>query len=85
MEEKTASNTGETSKRQDVEETNDPPFAVTTEVTEKGFPITKDGRDVFKHMLREQDNRDQDLHGVYLYNDWNGWGATEVLENAVSF
>jgi hypothetical protein len=63
---------------------DDLPSQVTTEITEKGYPITKAGMDKFMHMYWEQEKRDQDVHGVYIYNDWSGWGATEVLENMVS-
>lgn len=57
---------------------------MTTEVTDKGYPITKDGLEKFRHMVQEQENRDADIQGVRCYNDWNGWGATEVLENMLA-
>ncbi|ESZ90743.1 hypothetical protein SBOR_8877 [Sclerotinia borealis F-4128] len=29
----------------------------------------------------EQQKRDQDRRGIYMYNDWNGYGCSEVMEN----
>lgn len=51
------------------------------EVTDKGFPITKAGMDMFLHIIDEQEKRDQDNFHMHIYNDWNGYGLTEVLEN----
>jgi hypothetical protein len=31
----------------------------------------------------EIDKRDQDCHNMYIYNDWTGYGVTEVMENMV--
>jgi hypothetical protein len=53
-------------------------------VTDKGFPVTKAGFDRFVEINQEVDKRDQDLHDMYIYNDFSGYGVTEVLENEVS-
>jgi hypothetical protein len=49
-----------------------------------GHCITKAGVEKFMNIIDECDNRDQDRFGMYIYNDWNGYGLTEVLENMVS-
>jgi hypothetical protein len=52
-------------------------------VTDKGFPITQGGMDRFIEIHDEIDKRDQDCHNMYIYNDWTGYGVTEVMENMV--
>jgi hypothetical protein len=52
-------------------------------VTDKGFPITQDGMDIFIEIYNEIEKRDQDSHNMYIYNDWTGYGVTEVMENMV--
>ena len=52
-------------------------------VTDKGFPVTKAGMERFLEINQEVDKRDQDTHGMYIYNDFSGYGVTEVLENTV--
>lgn len=52
-------------------------------VTDKGFPITKAGFEKYVEITKEVLKRDQDAQGVYIYNDFSGYGATEVLENTV--
>lgn len=32
---------------------------------------------------KEQEKRDQDRLGMFIYNDWNGWGISEAMENFV--
>lgn len=53
-------------------------------VTDKGFPITKAGYEKFIEINQEVEKRDQDSQGMYIYNDFSGYGVTEVLENTVS-
>jgi len=65
-------------KDKDAEE--EPPRAV----TDKGFPVTKAGYEKFLAINLEVDKRDQDTHDMYIYNDFSGYGVTEVLENIVS-
>lgn len=36
-------------------------------------------------MLQASDNCNADQWGVYVYNDFSGYGQLELLENAVSF
>ena len=52
-------------------------------VTDKGFPVTKAGMERFLEINQEVDKRDQDTHGMYIYNDFSGYGVIEVLENMV--
>ncbi|KAK0103968.1 hypothetical protein ONS96_005073 [Cadophora gregata f. sp. sojae] len=53
-------------------------------VTDKGFPITLAGLEIFNHIITEQQKRDPDYHGMYIYNDYAGYGMTEVLENVLA-
>ena len=53
-------------------------------VSKMGYPVTKDGIEKFQWMLVEQDKRDQDRHEMYIYNDFSGYGCTEMIENLVS-
>ncbi|KAL9117753.1 MAG: hypothetical protein Q9187_005708 [Circinaria calcarea] len=43
--------------------------------------FTKAGKAAFAKWFEEQMKRDQDEHGLYIYNDFSGYGATEVMEN----
>ncbi len=52
-------------------------------VTEKSFPITKAGIEKFFEINEEVDKRAQDINGMYIYNDFSGYGIIEVLENTV--
>ena len=45
--------------------------------------ITKKGYDLFVKWTLELEHRDQDVHGEYQGNDYNGYGAVEVVENIV--
>lgn len=38
----------------------------------------------FKEFVDEANKRDQDSHGMYIYNDWNGYGMTELMENIMA-
>ncbi|KAK6430393.1 hypothetical protein LTR95_013449 [Oleoguttula sp. CCFEE 5521] len=31
--------------------------------------------------MRQADYRNPDLFGMYIYNDWHGWGLNELIEN----
>jgi hypothetical protein len=53
-------------------------------VTEKDFPVTKVGMEHFIVLCMEVDKRDPDMHGMYIYNDYAGYGVREALENMVS-
>jgi hypothetical protein len=52
-------------------------------VTDEGFPVSKAGMEKFIEINQEVNKRDQDLHGMYIYNDFSGYGVTEVMENLV--
>jgi len=54
-------------------------------VSKMGYPVTTDGIEKFEWMINEQDKRDQDCHNMYIYNDFSGYGCTEMLENMVCF
>lgn len=45
--------------------------------------FTKAGKAAFTMWYGEQLRRDQDEHGLYIYNDFSGYGVTEVMENQV--
>jgi len=49
-----------------------------------GYPVTTEGIEKFQWMVEEQDKRDQDRHNMYIYNDFSGYGTTEMIENLVS-
>ncbi|KAH8817125.1 hypothetical protein F5884DRAFT_853552 [Xylogone sp. PMI_703] len=52
-------------------------------VTDEGFPVTKAGLEKFVKINEEMDKRDPDMHAMYIFNDYAGYGAIEVLENLV--
>jgi polyhydroxyalkanoate synthesis regulator phasin len=58
-------------------------FVPSRVVTDEGFPVTKAGMERFFEINQAVDKRDQDRHGMYIYNDFSGYGVTEVLENTV--
>lgn len=53
-------------------------------VTEKGFPVSKAAFQKFIEINQEIEKRDPDMHGMYIYNDFAGYGITEVMENMAS-
>jgi len=53
-------------------------------VSDMGFPISTEGREILQKLDKECEKRNQDFHDIYIYNDWNGWGMSEVMENLVS-
>jgi len=52
-------------------------------VSDPGFPVSEDAMELCQKLDREQEKRDQDRLGMFIYNDWNGWGLSEVLGNFV--
>ncbi|RDL36218.1 Uncharacterized protein BP5553_06830 [Venustampulla echinocandica] len=52
--------------------------------TDKGFPITKAGIERFYEINEEVNKRDPDMHNMYIYNDFSGYGVIEVLENMLA-
>jgi hypothetical protein len=52
-------------------------------VSKMGYPITSHGIEKFQWMIEEQGKRDQDEHNMYIYNDFSGYGSTEMIENFV--
>lgn len=46
--------------------------------------FTKDGYKSYELWLNEQLKRDQDEWGLYICNDFSGYGVLEVMENQVS-
>ena len=53
-------------------------------VSDLGIPVSEDGMKVCEKLDKEYEKRDQDIRGMCIYNDWNGWGMGEVMENLVS-
>ncbi|EED12789.1 conserved hypothetical protein [Talaromyces stipitatus ATCC 10500] len=37
--------------------------------------------DKYHELEKQAENRDQELHGVYMYNDFTAYGINEVIEN----
>lgn len=54
-------------------------------VTDKGFPVSKAGMQKCFEIMQEVEKRDPDFHGMYICNDFAGYGVTEVMENLVCF
>jgi len=52
-------------------------------VSDLGFPVTEEGMELCQKLDKEQEKRDQDRLGMFIYNDWNGWGISEAMENFV--
>ncbi len=52
-------------------------------VSDLGLPVSDDGMEICQKLDREYEKRDQEGQGMYICNDWNGWGMSEVLENYV--
>ncbi|KAK0118244.1 hypothetical protein ONS95_012547 [Cadophora gregata] len=50
-------------------------------VSDLGIPVTEDGMKQCEKLDKEYSKRDQDRHDMHIYNDWNGWGMCELLEN----
>ncbi|KUJ09407.1 uncharacterized protein LY89DRAFT_657758 [Mollisia scopiformis] len=50
-------------------------------VSDLGIPVTELGGDKLDKFVDECENRNQDIEGLYIYNDWSGWGVSEVMEN----
>lgn len=40
---------------------------------------------MLEKMETEYAKRDQDKRDMYIYEDWNGWGMSEVMTNMVSY
>lgn len=49
--------------------------------SDMGFPISEEGGRLLQHLSDEGEKRDQEAHGVFIYNDWVGWGISEVMCN----
>ena len=46
--------------------------------------FTREGYSLSDHWYDEQMKRDQDAFGMYIYNDFSGYGVMEVMENQVN-
>ncbi|PQE18140.1 SAP domain-containing isoform 2 protein [Rutstroemia sp. NJR-2017a BBW] len=54
--------------------------------TDKGIPVTKLGWQKFVEIKKEADKRDQEVHDMYIYNDFTGYGIKGLAEfNTVIF
>jgi hypothetical protein len=45
--------------------------------------LTKEGAKYMFYVLDQNKRRNQANFGIYIYNDWSGWGTAEVLTNTV--
>ena len=52
-------------------------------VSDMGYPISEEGLQKLLWLDQEQENRDPDAHDMYIYNDFSGYGTTEVFANMV--
>jgi hypothetical protein len=50
-------------------------------VSDLGIPVSNYGMELCEKLVKECEKRNQDMEGIYIYNDWNGWGMSEVMEN----
>jgi len=84
------SDDGESGDEEEQEEEGDPKVGdfltedMIKRVSKMGYPVTNEGIEKFQWMINEQDKRDQDRHNMYIYNDFSGYGSTEMIENMVS-
>jgi hypothetical protein len=53
------------------------------QVSDLGYPISEDGLQKLLWPDQEQENRDPDAHNMYIYNDFAGYGITEIFANMV--
>jgi hypothetical protein len=54
-------------------------------VSDLGYPLSEDGVKILDKLQKEQEKRDQDVRGMFIYSDWNGWGFNELLTNMVCY
>jgi hypothetical protein len=52
-------------------------------VSDLGIPVSEYGAKIVDKLDEEMKKRDQDLHNMHIYNDWNGWATSEVMCNLV--
>jgi hypothetical protein len=50
-------------------------------VSDLGLPVSEVGMEMCRKLSAECEKRNQDIKGTYIYNDWNGWGVSEVMAN----
>lgn len=46
--------------------------------------VSKPARKMAAKYAQDVDKRDPDIFGMYIYNDYHGYGTVEVIENMVS-
>jgi hypothetical protein len=52
-------------------------------VSDLGIPVSEDGMKVCEKLDTEMSKRDQNQNHTHIYEDWNGWGMSEVMSNLV--
>lgn len=45
--------------------------------------VTKEGYELAAEWRVQRGKRDQEAFGMYIFNDWTGYGICEVIENMV--
>ena len=45
--------------------------------------MTKEGYELAAEWRVQRGKRDQEAFGMYIFNDWTGYGICEVIENMV--
>jgi hypothetical protein len=53
-------------------------------VSDLGFPVSEEAMNMWMKLNQEQDKRDQDRRYIHIFDDWNGNGISELLDNFVS-
>jgi hypothetical protein len=48
-----------------------------------GFPVSEEAMKLCQKLDKEQEKRDQNRRGMFICNDWDGWGISEMMENFV--
>ncbi|KAF7910073.1 uncharacterized protein EAE98_012216 [Botrytis deweyae] len=50
-------------------------------VSDMGFPLSQDGVELAQKLDKERDKRNQDHYDTHIYNDFNGYGSSEAIQN----
>jgi hypothetical protein len=48
------------------------------------WAVSEEGLKMYERLEKQAYDRDQDAHGLYIYNDYSAYGINEVVENWVS-
>ncbi|CAG8950185.1 hypothetical protein HYFRA_00008422 [Hymenoscyphus fraxineus] len=48
-------------------------------VSDLGIPVSEAGGAILEKLSDGAEKRDQDARNMYIYEDWNGWGVSEIM------